>query len=107
MGGAMARRRTAEIDLLRVVDLLHEHLTAPLCHAAFKRVRRTERQRAWTLKALVQFWTAVVLPGALLGVYDLGRGLCRAVHFDPDAAASEFTRARTVVATLPRNTLVV
>lgn len=205
----MARRRTAEIDLLRVVDLLHEHLTAPLCHAAFKRVRRTERQRAWTLNALVQFWTAVVLraptalsqaladslegreamfpriqaspeaffqrcrdlrpaffvevfdrftarlsdavppryaadlaplygrfaavvvldgsrlaatarrlkllwneravvlPGALLGVYDLGRGLCRALHFDPDAAASEFTRARTAVATLPRNSLVV
>ena len=205
----MARRRTAEIDLLRVVDLLHEHLTAPLCHAAFKRVRRSERQRAWTLNALVQFWTAVVLraptalsqaladslegrepmfpriqaspeaffqrcrdlrpaffvevferftarlveavppryaadlaplyarfaavvvldgsrlaaiarrlkllwneravvlPGALLGVYDLGRGLCRALHFDPDAAASEFTRARAVVATLPRHTLVV
>jgi Transposase DDE domain len=205
----MARRRSAEIDLLRVVDLLHEHLTAPLCHAAFKRVRRTERQRAWTLNALVQFWTAVilrapaalsqaltdslegretmfpriqaspeaffqrcrdlrpaffievferftarladavppryapdlaplyarfaavvvldgsrlaaiarrlkllwaeravVLPGALLGVYDLGRGLCRALHFDPDAAASEFTRARPAVTTLPRNTLVV
>jgi DDE family transposase len=205
----MARRRTAEIDLLRVVDLLHEHLTAPLCHAAFKRVRRTERQRAWTLNALVQFWTAVVLraptalsqaladaregrepmfpriqaspeaffqrcrdlrpaffvevferftarlvdavppryaadlaplyarfaavvaldgsrlaaiarrlkllwneravvlPGAVLSVYDLGRGLCRALHFDPDAAASEFARARAVVGTLPANTLVV
>lgn len=205
----MARRRTAEIDLLRVVDLLHEHLTPALCRAAFKRVRRTERQRVWTLNALVQFWTAVilrapaalsqaladslegreplfpriqatpeaffqrcrdlrpafftevfarftarlvdvvppryaadlaplytrfaavvaldgsrlaaiarrlkllwaeravVLPGALLGVYDLGRGLCRGLHFDPDAAASEFARARTVVATLARNTLVV
>lgn len=204
----MARRRTAEIDLLRVVHLLHEHLTAPLCHAAFKRVRRTERQRAWTLNALVRFWIAVVLraptalsqaladslegrepmfpriqaspeaffqrcrdlrpaffvevferftarlvdavppryaadlaplytrfaavvvldgsrvaaiarrlkllwseravvlPGALLAAYDLGRGLCRTLHFDPDAAASEFARARTVLATLPPNTLV-
>lgn len=49
---------------------------------------------------------AVVLPGCLLGVYDLGRGLCRALHFDPDAAASEFTRARAVLAELPRDTLV-
>lgn len=204
----MARRRTAEIDLLRVVDLLHEHLTPALCRAAFGRVRTTERQRAWTLDALVRFWTAVilrapkalsqaladslegreplfpriqatpeaffqrcrdlrpaffaevfqrfttrlidvvppryaadlapvytrfaavvvfdgsrlaaiarrlkllwaeravVLPGALLGVYDLGRGVCRGLHFDPDAAASELVRARAVVATLARHTLV-
>jgi len=204
----MARRRAAEIDLLRVVNLLHEHLTPALCRAAFGRVRRTERQRAWTLNALVQFWTAVilrapkalsqaladslegreplfpriqatseaffqrcrdlrpaffvevferftahvvdigppryaadlapvfarfsavvildgsrlaaiarrlkllwaeravVLPGALLGVYDLGRGLCRALHFDPDAAASELVRARRVLPTLARDTLV-
>ena len=54
----MARGRRADIDLLRVVDLLHEHLTPALCRAAFGRVRRTERQRTWTLKALVQFWPA-------------------------------------------------
>ena len=36
---------------------------------------------------------AVVLPGCLLGVYDLGRGLCRALVFDADAAASELKRA--------------
>ena len=204
----MARRRATQIDLLRVVDLLYEHLTPALCRAAFGRVRRTERQRVWTLTALVQFWTAVVLrapkalsqaladsregreplyprieaspeaffqrcrdlrpafftevfqrftarmvdvvppryaadlgplytrfaavvifdgsrlaaiarrlkllwaeravilPGALLGVYDLGRGLCRSLHFDPDAAASEVVRARPVLATLARNTLV-
>lgn len=204
----MARQRVPEIDLLRLVDVLHEHLTAALCRAAFGRVRRSERQRQWTLEALVHFWTAVilrapkaltqaladslegrdpwfprieatpeaffqrcrdlrpaffaevfrrftarlmrtvvpryaaemapvrerfaalvvldgsrlaaiahrlkllwadravVLPGCLLGVYDLGRGLCRALHFDPDAAASEFTRARAVLAELPRDTLV-
>jgi len=34
---------------------------------------------------------AVVLPGCLLGVYDLGRGLCRHLHFSADAAASEMT----------------
>ncbi len=204
----MARGRRAHIDLLRVVDLLHEHLTPALCRAAFRRVRKTERQRAWTLNALVQFWTAVILrapkalsqaladslegreplfpkivatpeaffqrcrdlrpafftevferfttrildvvppryaadlapvyarftavvlldgsrlaaiarrlkllrderavilPGALLGVYDLARGVCRALHFDPDAAASEMTRARRVVGTLARHSLV-
>lgn len=204
----MARRRTTDIDLLRVVDLLHEHLTPALCRAAFGRVRTTERQRKWTLDALVQFWTAVilraptalshaladsregreplfprvqatseaffqrcrdlrpaffaevfqrftarvvdavppryaadlapvyarfpavvaldgsrlaaiarrlkllwderavVLPGALLAAYDLGRGVCRTLHFDPNAAAGELPRARAVVATLARDTLV-
>ncbi|MGH9661392.1 MAG: hypothetical protein ACRD96_22790, partial [Bryobacteraceae bacterium] len=57
----MARGRRRDIDLLRVVDLLHEHLTPALCRAVFGRVRTTERQRVWTLSALVQFWTAVIL----------------------------------------------
>lgn len=202
----MARR--GSIDLLRLVNLLQEHVTPALCHAAFGRVRRTERQRAWTLDALVRFWIAVVLrapkalrqaladareereplfprvpatpeaffqrcrdlrpaffaevfrrftarvveavppryaaelgsvherftaivvidgsrlaaiarrlkllwderavvlPGCLLGLYDLGRGLCRAVHFCADAAASEMTRAKAALADLPRDTLV-
>src|ERR1700752_92412 len=52
----MARRKT--IDLLRVVDLLQEHITPGLCRAAFGAVRRTERQRVWTLEARVRFWTA-------------------------------------------------
>jgi hypothetical protein len=202
----MARR--GSIDLLRLVDLLHEHITPALCHAAFGRVRKTERQRAWTLDALVRFWIAVtlrtpralrqaladaseqrdplfprvpatpeaffqrcrdlrpaffaevfrrftargvaagppryaaalglvpervaaivvidgsrlaaiarrlkllwderavVLPGCLLGLYDLGRGLCRALHFCADAAASEMTCAKAALADLPRDTLV-
>jgi hypothetical protein len=49
---------------------------------------------------------AVVLPGCLLGVYDLGRGLCRQLLFSADAAASEMTRATAAVATLARDTLV-
>ena len=55
------------IDLVRVVQLLLEHLSPALCHAAFRRVRTSERQRKWTLHALVRFWTAVILraPGAL------------------------------------------
>jgi hypothetical protein len=190
------------------VELVHEHLTPAVCRAAFKRVRTTERQRVWTLNALVRFWVAVVLrapqalsqaladaregrealyprvratpeaffqrcqtlrpaffaevfhrftarllaagpprytadlapvharfaalvvfdgsrlaaiarrlklvwnvrevllPGCLLGVYDLGRGLCRALAFEADAAASELTRALAMLKTLAPNTLV-
>ena len=49
---------------------------------------------------------AVVLPGCLLGVYDLGRGLCRALYFTADAAASEMTRAKAALADLARDTLI-
>jgi len=201
-------RRAKTIDLLRVVDLLQAHITPALCRTVFGAVRRTERQRVWTLEALIRFWTAVVLrapkaltqaladslagrdpayprveaspeaffqrcrdlrpaffaevfqrftarlvtavppryaaevapvrarfaaivildgsslaaiahrlkllwneravvlPGCLLGVYDLGRGLCRQLTFSADAAASEMTRAKAAVVTLARDTLV-
>ncbi len=196
------------IDLVRVLELLRTHITAALCQTVFRTVRTTERQRLWTLEALVQFWLAVilrapralsqalyetlegreplfpvvqaspeaffercqslrpaffaeifrrftarllravparyaadlaplqarfaglgvvdgsrlaaiahrlkllwperavVLPGCLLAVYDVGRGLCRTLAFSADAAAAELTRARAVLATLPRDTLV-
>ena len=197
------------INLVRVMDLLQEHITSALCQATFRRVRTSERQRKWTLHALVQFWTAVILrapqalsqalqdaldsreplipriqataeaffqrcrdlrpaffaevfkgftaqllehvperyaaatapiqacfagivlidgsrlaaiahrlkitrneravilPGCLLGVYDVARGLCRALYFDADAAASEMTRAKAALADLVRDLLVV
>jgi hypothetical protein len=201
-------KRAKTIDLLRVVDLLQAHITPALCRTVFGAVRRTERQRVWTLEALIRFWTAVVLrapkalsqaladslegrdptyprveaspeaffqrcrdlrpaffaevfqrfttrlvtavppryaaelapvrarfaaivildgsrlaaiahrlkllwneravvlPGCLLGVYDLGRGLCRHLHFCADAAASEMSRAKATLATLARDTLI-
>lgn len=201
-------KRAKTIDLLRVVDLLQEHITPALCRTVFGEVRTTERQRVWTLDALIRFWTAVVLrapkalsqalaeslegqdpsfprivaspeaffqrccdlrpaffaevfqrftarvaaavparyaaevapvrdrfaavviidgsrlaaiahrlkllwneravvlPGCLLGVYDLGRGLCRRLTFSADAAASEMIRAKGGLADLARNTLV-
>jgi hypothetical protein len=43
------------------MDLLQTPITSALCQTVCRRVRRTERQRAWTLQALVQFWTAVIL----------------------------------------------
>src|SRR6266849_3880332 len=203
----MARHRK-DVDLLRVINLLQAHITPALCRTVFGQVRKTERQRVWTLEALVRFWTsvvlraqtalsqaladsletrdpllprieaspeaffqrcrdlrpaffaevfrrftarllraappryaadmapvaarfaavvildgsrlaaiahrlkllwnerAVVLPGCLLGVYDLGRGLCRQLTFCADAAASEMTRAKAAVAALGRDTLV-
>jgi hypothetical protein len=54
-------RRAKTIDLLRVVDLLQAHITPALCRTVFGAVRTTERQRVWTLEALIRFWTAVVL----------------------------------------------
>jgi hypothetical protein len=54
-------QRDRMVDLDRLVDLLHRHLTAAMCRAAFRSTRVTERQRAWTLYALVRFWVAVVL----------------------------------------------
>lgn len=203
-----ARLAPVRIDLVRVLELLRTYITATLCQTVFGTVRTTERQRRWTLEALVQFWLAVVLrapralsqalyetlegseplfplvqatpeaffqrcrslrpaffaeifarftarllaatppryaadlaalqarfagivvvdgsrlaaiahrlkllwderavvlPGCLLALYDLGRGLCRTLAFEADAAAAELTRARAAVATLPRDTLV-
>ena len=57
----MARRTRSDVNLLRLAELLQEHITPALCHAAFGRVRKTERQRVWTLTTLVQFWVAVIL----------------------------------------------
>ena len=54
-------RRAKTIDLLRVVDLLQEHITPALCRTVFGAVRTTERQRVWTLETLIRFWAAVVL----------------------------------------------
>src|SRR5437867_12599047 len=54
-------KRAKTIELLRVVDLLQEHITPALYRTVFGAVRKTERQRVWTLEALIRFWTAVVL----------------------------------------------
>ena len=44
----MARQARSDVNLLRLAELLQGHITPALCHAAFGRVRRTERQRVWT-----------------------------------------------------------
>jgi len=202
------RSAPVSVDLVRVLELLRTHITAALCQTVFATIRVTERQRRWTLQALVEFWLAVilrapralsqalyetlegseplfpvveatpeaffqrcqtlrpaffaeiftrftaglltatparyapelaevqarfaavvvvdgsrlaaiahrlkllwaeravVLPGCLLAVYDLGRGLCRTLDFCADAAAGELARAQAAVAALPPDTLV-
>jgi len=50
---------------------------------------------------------AVVLPGCLLGVYNLGRGLCRQLHFSADVAAGEMTRAKGVLRAVAHDTLLI
>jgi len=49
---------------------------------------------------------AVILPGCLLGVYDLFRGIASQLWFEADAAAAEFTRALLAIDCLPVNSLV-
>jgi Transposase DDE domain len=204
----VARSAPVSVDLVRILELLRTHITAALCQTVFATVRVTERQRRWTLQALVEFWLAVilrapralsqalyetlegseplfplveatpeaffqrcqrlrpaffaaifarftagllpatplryaqelaevqarfagvvvvdgsrlaalahrlkllwaeravVLPGCLLAVYDLGRGLCRSLDFCADAAAGELARAQAALRVLPRDTLV-
>lgn len=209
--GCMERGKgdSLRVDVTRTLELLKKHATGALCEAAFKTVRTTERQRRWSLMALVQFWTAVilrappslshalsemregreplaprikatdeaffercrdlswkffrevfsrfneglvglakprfcapmaglqerftdvvlidgsrvaaiahklkilwdvravVLPGCLLVVYDLFRGIPRILEFSVDAAAGELTRAKEALARIKRDTLIV
>ena len=79
------------INLVRVLALLQEHITHALCEATFQRVRTTERQRKWTLHALVRFWTAIILRAppalsqALLDTLDGREPLAPRIQASPEA----------------------
>jgi hypothetical protein len=62
---------------LEAVKLIHHHLHEDLCNAIFQKTRTRERQRKWTLYALVRFWTAVVLraPAALTQILQDNAGV--------------------------------
>jgi Transposase DDE domain len=49
------------VELLGTVQVLHDYLTASLGRTVFQQTRTTERERQWTLTALAEFWTAVIL----------------------------------------------
>jgi hypothetical protein len=71
------RSALGSVDLVRVLELLRTHITAALYQTVFAAVRITERQRPWTLEALVEFWLAVLLraPRALVqALYEMLEG---------------------------------
>jgi len=74
---AGGKHDSTRIDLTRTLELLREHITQALCGAAFQKVRSTQRQRRWSLWALVQFWIAIVLrapPSLSQALVELGEG---------------------------------
>ncbi len=88
------------VNLTGTIELLHQHLTAALCHTVFQRVRVRERQRRWTLAALAQFWVTVILtaPRALTQVLQGAGGLLAslapAVETTPQAFFQRAERLR-------------
>jgi hypothetical protein len=64
--------RRQKVDLASVAALLHKHVTESLCEAVFEANRTTEREREWSLYAMVQFWIAVTVrtPEALTHLLD-------------------------------------
>jgi hypothetical protein len=50
-----------EVNLLGTARLLDQYITKSLCETVFRGTRTTERQRIWSLYALAEFWTAVIL----------------------------------------------
>ena len=55
---------------------------------------------------ILQNEKAAILPGSLLAVYDIFRGIATQLWFEADAAAAEFTRALLAIDCLEPNTLV-
>ena len=52
---------TTEVQLVPIIQFLHENLSEALCEVVFREVRTTERERKWSLFSLARLWTAVVL----------------------------------------------
>ena len=50
-----------EVQLVPIIQFLHENLSEALCEVVFREVRTTERERKWSLFSLARLWTAVVL----------------------------------------------
>lgn len=56
---------------------------------------------------IVRNLASVVLPGCMIVIYDLFKGVTRQVLFDPDAAAAELSRAVPTLSSLPKGSLLV
>jgi len=53
--------KTKLVLLSPILSLIQKHLTTSLCHQVFQKERINERQRLWSLQALVMFWNEVIL----------------------------------------------
>jgi hypothetical protein len=95
-----APNKRLDVHLAPTVEVVHKHVTQALCDEVFGDMRRSERQRRWSLFALARFWLAVILePPPALG--DL---LERTRRLDPRgllphveaSAQAFFARAKTL-----------
>lgn len=50
----------AEVPSADYVSVIWQHLTESMCEEVFAATRERERQRKWTLLALVWFWIALL-----------------------------------------------
>lgn len=58
---ALVNAKEVEVDLTETIQILHKYITGSLCRKVFCRIRTKERQRVWSLFALVWFWVEVTL----------------------------------------------
>ena len=67
---------TTQVQLVPIIEFLHENLSESLCELVFREVRDAERERKWSLFSLARFWTAVVLkaPPSLTQFLEEARG---------------------------------
>lgn len=52
---------TTPVCLEPALKLIHDELTESVTRSVFQQTRTTERERKWTLQALLTFWTEVIL----------------------------------------------
>lgn len=88
---SVGRRSSLRIDLTRTLELLFQLITSALCESVFRKTRSKERQRAWSLLALIRFWVAVILRApaslsqALIDVQENQDALVPRVQASPEA----------------------
>lgn len=61
MADSTREREDMRIDLMRVADIIQEHVTKALCRSVYQDLRIKERVRDWPLYLMVQFWNSIVL----------------------------------------------
>jgi len=53
--------QSSEVLLIPILEIIQTYLTSSMCMEVFSSERVNERQRLWTLKAMVMFWNEVIL----------------------------------------------